>query len=87
MKKKKTKITGYVKIADDRGYGSGLYPVLGTCENDTCYLLQDPSGKTFSIFKAHCYRDQDVRRAIIANAQKTKAEGKSFLDKHPLRRK
>ncbi|EKP0311594.1 hypothetical protein ACTG16_22790 [Aeromonas sp. 23P] len=87
MKKNKPRITGYVKIADERGYGSGLYPVIGTCERDTCYVLQDPSGKTFSIYKAHCYRDPEAVRATIANSQKFKGEAKSFLDKHPLRRK
>lgn len=67
-----------VKIAKDRGYGSGMFSVIAQTNLTDCdgeYTLI-PYGETtrknkFNIYKAHCFTDRDTIRATVeAMAQK-----------------
>ncbi len=85
-KQKKQSAQFFIKIHSERGYGSDVYPVVGTAANGMEYVLRNKDGRTFNIYKAHCYRDRDT---IIANAsirQEKKGQALSFLNSHPVRR-
>lgn len=85
--KKQPAVQFYVKIHEDRGYGSDIFPVVGTSCGDREYILRNKDGRTFNIYKAHCYKDRDTTRATISLRQEKKGQAQSFLDSHPVRRK
>lgn len=62
----KMSVKCYIKIYPSRGYGSGLFALVGTSENDTCNVLLDENGKPFEIYKVHCHHDKDTARATAA---------------------
>lgn len=85
--KKQASVQLYVKIHDECGYGSDIYPVVGTSQCGREYILRNKDGRTFHIYKAHCYKDRDTTRAIVSLRKEKKSQAQSFLDSHPVRRK
>lgn len=85
--KKQPAIQFYIKIYEDRGYGSDMFPVVGVSESGREYILRNKDGRTFNIYKALCYKDRDTTRATVSLRKDKKFQAQSFLDSHPARRK
>ena len=49
----------FVKINSDRGYGTGMFKVVG--ETGSEYQLFHKSHGTFTLYKAHTYQDRECK--------------------------
>ena len=57
----------HVKINESRKYPPGLYQAIA--ENYSEYTLKGSDGKTFPMFKVHCFRDRETMQADAARRQ------------------
>lgn len=76
----KMRITGVVKINEERGYGNDMFSVVGqtTLERNKGEYVLIPHGDTdrsraFNIFKSHCHTDMACMRAY-ADVKKAQQE-------------
>lgn len=65
---KQTKAARFVKIDPSRGYGEGVWEVLSE-QRDQYQLKAVSDGKRITIYKAHCYTDQDTIKATVSDRQ------------------
>ena len=59
----------YVKINADRGYGSGMFAVVG--EDSQQYELYRAGQGTIKMSKAHTFEDRTTKAATVRLAQQT----------------
>lgn len=74
-----------VKIHKSRGYGDGVFSVIGVKgEGSLCELLLEPifGGAQFYIYKAHTYSDRDTVAATLKLRRNQKEANQQIGLKH-----